>query len=393
MSHVDEARLHAYLDGLERPADGRSGGPADRVAVESHLAACAECRARLAEVREVRERAASLLAVASPAPARQPEFADVLARAGRSVRRRRVMQINRLTALGWAATLVLAAGIGWIARGAIGFTAAPSDRDRTEPVPAETAPSSLRNEGLSAEVQMASEAAEGADTRQQAEVPAAADEMRQDAAPRHRQPETAAPSPEPQEEAEAVVGGVEQDVMRTQEPAREPMALAAQAANVEPATPDSAKAAGDAGRAFPSGAVALEAITVRSGVDLLEAGELVLPQTEWTPSDLATAATHLNHPIRRIPDLPIRSVETGSLYGQPSVRLVQWAGSVPVELIQSAAPVVDELEADSGLADVRRKAEQQTVGSTAVLVRNGLSLILRAPLSADSLRLLAERIP
>jgi predicted anti-sigma-YlaC factor YlaD len=59
MSHVDEGCLHAYLDAIERPAGGQSDDGGDQAAVESHLARCAECRALLADVRQVRERSAS----------------------------------------------------------------------------------------------------------------------------------------------------------------------------------------------------------------------------------------------------------------------------------------------------------------------------------------------
>ena len=58
MSHVDEGTLHAYLDG-ELP-------PAERTAVEAHLAECARCRANLIEERALRERASAVLGSARP---------------------------------------------------------------------------------------------------------------------------------------------------------------------------------------------------------------------------------------------------------------------------------------------------------------------------------------
>jgi hypothetical protein len=138
--------------------------------------------------------------------------------------------------------------------------------------------------------------------------------------------------------------------------------------------------------------VTVSAVTVPGAAVLVETDAIVLPATEWTPADLETAAVHLDGPIQRIPDLPIRSVEMGALYGEPSVRLVQWSGSVPVELIQSAEVVLARLQVDSQGAGRGREAETQR-GSTAALVQDGRMVLLRATLPRDSLRLLARRIP
>ena len=75
MSHVDEGRLHAYLDG-ELGAVG-----ADAAEVRSHLAGCEECRRRLDEASRVRTRAAALLGDASPPESIVPPFDSVVGRA------------------------------------------------------------------------------------------------------------------------------------------------------------------------------------------------------------------------------------------------------------------------------------------------------------------------
>src|SRR5713226_1960435 len=99
MSHVDDGLLHAYLDG-ELPAS-----EAERL--QAHIAECAECRARLEEERALIRRAGELFALAEP-PARDvPPF-----RAGDRRPPVRVWWQVRFP-LAWAATVVLAVGMGW----------------------------------------------------------------------------------------------------------------------------------------------------------------------------------------------------------------------------------------------------------------------------------------
>jgi len=100
MSHVDEGTLHAYLDG-ELP-------PVERERVDSHLKGCPACQARLAEERALIERADRLLGMAAP-PERALPPLDTL-------RKPRILWRLRRP-LAWAATIVLAVGIGWYARG------------------------------------------------------------------------------------------------------------------------------------------------------------------------------------------------------------------------------------------------------------------------------------
>jgi hypothetical protein len=116
MSHADEGTLHAYLDGELTPVE--------RAGLEAHLAACPACRARLAEERDLVERAQGLLARAAP-----PEAAP----------RPRRRPLPRWVPLAWAASVLLALGGGWMARG--GSTAAGPEApgsvalDRAEPAP------------------------------------------------------------------------------------------------------------------------------------------------------------------------------------------------------------------------------------------------------------------
>lgn len=133
MSHVDEGRLHAYLDALGEGTGAAEGGREPQGAagsawreLERHLADCAECRARLEEARRIRERASAILRGAGPREIHVPPFEEIRARAD-TVRaaEARMTQARRLRTIAWAATVVIAAGVGWYARGTIPREATP----------------------------------------------------------------------------------------------------------------------------------------------------------------------------------------------------------------------------------------------------------------------------
>jgi len=130
MSHVDEGRLHALLDGALHAHD-----PADAQAVELHLAACADCRARLEAAAALREEAGELLAVlprvdvppfqeierraaGSAGAARSGAPATVGAAGGAGAGRSRFARLvaSPFGGMAWAATVVLAIGLGWLLR-------------------------------------------------------------------------------------------------------------------------------------------------------------------------------------------------------------------------------------------------------------------------------------
>jgi hypothetical protein len=117
MWHVDEGALNAYLDGAldEYPA-------AEARRVREHLERCAACAARLVEERSVRERAREILALAAPR-VEVPSFEELRAYV-RSTRPARSRISVRLYRLGWAASVVLALGTGWLLRGS-GIVRAP----------------------------------------------------------------------------------------------------------------------------------------------------------------------------------------------------------------------------------------------------------------------------
>ncbi len=99
MSHVDEGTLHAYLDG--------ELAPVERERVDTHLKGCPACQARLAAERAILERASRLLGMATPPERAMPPLTQL----------RRPPVVWRLRRpLAWAATLILAVGLGWFAR-------------------------------------------------------------------------------------------------------------------------------------------------------------------------------------------------------------------------------------------------------------------------------------
>jgi putative zinc finger protein len=102
MSHVDDGSLHAYLDG-ELSA-------VERTRIETHLTECAACRSRLDEERALIERAGQLLGLATP-PGPEREMPPL-----HQLRHPRP-RLRGMVPLAWAATVVLALGVGWYARG------------------------------------------------------------------------------------------------------------------------------------------------------------------------------------------------------------------------------------------------------------------------------------
>ena len=110
MLHVDEGALHAYLDGA---LDEYPSGQARRIRM--HLERCERCADALAEARRVRDAAEAILATPelNVAPPPFEELKRLALSGGSNVKTTR----PRLYRLGWAASVVLALGTGWMLRG------------------------------------------------------------------------------------------------------------------------------------------------------------------------------------------------------------------------------------------------------------------------------------
>jgi len=109
MSHLTEGEMHAWLDGALDEL-----GPAEAARVRDHLAGCEVCTGRLDEERAVREAAASILSSAAP-EVRLPTLEEL--RSVATARESLVRSSRRIQRLGWAATVVVALGTGWMLRG------------------------------------------------------------------------------------------------------------------------------------------------------------------------------------------------------------------------------------------------------------------------------------
>jgi len=110
MSHVDEGALHAYLDGaLDEYSVAEARG------IREHLDACASCAERLEVERGLRSDAHAMLGMAAP-NVDLPSFEELRAYVERT-RPTPSRESRRITRLSWAASVMLALGIGWMLRG------------------------------------------------------------------------------------------------------------------------------------------------------------------------------------------------------------------------------------------------------------------------------------
>lgn len=123
MSHLDEGQLHALLDG--------EMDEGERTAAEAHLAACAECRREYAEAKTFLAEAETLIEAVDLPAANRAQTTTV----------RRAPPPFKWRNLAWAASLVAAVGLGWMAR-ADQFRVAEKDSFER---PAHTAPSAARS--------------------------------------------------------------------------------------------------------------------------------------------------------------------------------------------------------------------------------------------------------
>ena len=124
MRHLDDGQIAEFLDDV--PGHGETEGR--RQEIEVHLAECAECLSLLERERHIRERAAAILAGSGPAETGAPPFEEVLHRAGQSAYGGPRTRPYRIVAL--AATVAIAAGVGWYGRG---FLTEPWSQRAAEP--------------------------------------------------------------------------------------------------------------------------------------------------------------------------------------------------------------------------------------------------------------------
>ena len=107
MSHVDDGELTAYADGAYPVSDPVA------LRISEHLSTCGNCRTRLEQSETLRARASEILALATPLEVTAPAFETLRTHARATTNPRRTM-----SSLAYAATIIVALGLGWFGRGA-----------------------------------------------------------------------------------------------------------------------------------------------------------------------------------------------------------------------------------------------------------------------------------
>lgn len=363
MSHVDEGTLHAYLDHGDRPMG-------DRREVEDHLATCAHCRQRLDDARSLRERAAAILEASGPPAVPVPPFDSVLARAGGRAPRP-VVSVRRLRALGWAASIALAVGVGWMARGALNPLRSPEESLTAPAAPTATFDSALPSAAAGARV------GEPSALGEEQAAPAAAARARnvEDAAERLRS------AYEVTEEAKPSGEGAAGRRDALQRNAAEPFQPAPQEAP--------AAAAPQAKLAQDIGAVAeRREQPIRTRAAELEAAPTTV---QWVEADSVEAAGRLGEALHMVPGVPVVRIDREALEDSRAVRIVQDLDGIPLEIAQRPVTALERQLAERMVADAPGMAD--TSRATITIVRGSVVLTLRANIAPDSLRSLAARIP
>lgn len=402
MSHIEEGRLHAYLDGecAEREIEQ----------IEAHVATCGACQDRLAAAMAATRAASEILAEVEPGPVSAPGWRELEERAAARTRRgpRRVWA---RPSLAWAAVIAIAFGLGWYSNTYWSKASfAPESRYRLADAPTtaaralESEPSRQAATGAQAGAELAEQSAESKievervlqDSRLKTanELPAtpppvgrrAAAEGEVDKVDRE---ETFAAARERPQSNENLARTVTEEIAAR--PPAEPSAAAAgvetpsqlarrklQEARADQASPydDSLAALADELRPaeFAAGAVRTDFLAVQ-------------------PED---AARWLDAELRTLPDLELQRVEVGpgssvagALPRLPVVRLV-YADAAGNRFSLTQQFVGDwSLDADLSAPVLTMDPNGRT---TYRWVDRGYQLILSSEVSSDSLRALAERV-
>ncbi len=397
MSHIDEGLLHAYLDGETSGAE-RSG-------LEEHIAGCAECRARLDDARSLRDRSAGVLRGSGPVEVTPPPFDEVLARSRVLETRRRVFRMNRLTALGWAATIVIAVGVGWIARGTLGWGGGPSD-EQSVALDSAAAVVAQQVTEPEAEVGAVGRALEQAPARhsetalreaQRRDQPTAA--LKSEAAPTGRIEAKLADEPAELEEARPKLA--EADV------APEPVAGVVAPAAAPPTEQRARRAAAPVDTVTPlerertaedqriAQVVAAEEAPAAAAYQVDLDALVVGGRGAWRVGDEDAAHAVLGGPVALLPDIAVVAYLIPVEEDRAAVQLVQRLESGDIVVLTQervTEPADDLYRAGEGLVSRNEPAPGESVASVSVR-RGGYLFSLRGALPLDTLVALLERLP
>ncbi len=374
MPHLDDGHIAELIDSA-----GVASGPDPAVA--AHLRECAACRERVEEARALAAEARRILARAVPSgqgASAVPPFDEVLVRAGRAADPR--ARAVPWRGLAWAATVVMAVGVGWYARGELlerptllrDAPVAAAPNAGLEQTGDDRAPSSL--DTLPAAAAQASVAATPSPARALASEPTA---------------------PADRDEAATAVGGrgavAPADSVAAAARQERPVAPA-EAPRPPAAAPPEARARRQAENELAEGrAVGLVAPqAAKAGA----ADRLTVAST-WRTVTTADAARLLGRAPLVVDQLPIRDV---SVVPEPDsvVRVRQMLNdSTVLELLQWREPPRSNLAREAGREDraVGMAARlAPPAGNEVVVTADGLTVVARAALSVDSLRVLLARL-
>jgi hypothetical protein len=378
MSHVDEGTLHAYLDG--------ELATVERERVDTHLKGCPACQARLVEERSLIERASKLLGMAAPPERAMPPLQQLR-------QPRLTWRLRR--PLAWAATLILAVGLGWFARGR--YSRAPEtaafDSPTASPVLAEHAPG--------ATPAIASNA-DRLDQKDEASVSRERDADRRQAAAGPAQAANNALAPRRPSLAAQVQGSVKPDSAKLDDVAaleRGAPAISGNAPGVSlrGSRPPAARAAPTAQTPEPQAKAALtpaEAAAVSTGSSIYIDGARaqrrapVILSSEWPIIARQPARDVLGVEPVAIPGFAIRGYRRNPAAREIVVEQVTDAGTA-ISLIERRVDSVDYGRVDSAATNEPR-AMAKSVNERLARFVGLLRVEIDGPLTPDSLSSLLE---
>jgi len=320
MPHINDGQIHAWLDGALEAHE--------RARIEEHIAGCAECRSRVDEEREIIAAASRILAVAAPPALDAPPFPNL-----RAPRRPRRGLLSDPMRLAWAASLVLALGIGWLGRSWI----ASDMRSEASVEALEAGPDVEAGPDIEAERQ-----AQAAESGSAAAAPAQP-QPQAPPTPSNRTGRTAAP-PTPQDVPEA-------------------------ARKIAPQTAPAAP------RAAPMMAQSYAA-------------------NEWVSTTADVAEEESGMKLMRFDGAELLDVAIRRKVDRVEVRTHQrlHPDTAVVELVQMREPQAIRFREFVATADSVAAKRAVTTPREVTIVRDGMTITVRAVLSEDSLNALLQRI-
>jgi len=349
MQHLDDALIAEWVDGAVPPESPQ------HAAIAAHVEQCDECRARVDEERALAGHVRQLLGVAAP-PERIPPFEEVLHRAGTTARPAPSSGFP-WRRLAWAATLVVAGGVGWYARGLMtvsggdGVAAPAQMTSRAATAPVET----MLADSVAGQATVAAEPTAVGGVAQREEAPP---------------PSRGAQAPPPQDAMASRVTGAEAQAADERVAARRDAAPLPAPAAIEPRP--------------------LGQVRERSGNELRMqkvAADL------WVATTRTDAERVLGHALLTVPTIPIIAIDLAADSGAVRVRQSLDERTI-LELVQSRQADVPASAAEGVAARAAAPREEFTRSTppTVEAVVDGIRIVLSGPVRPDSLRVLLGKV-